>query len=108
MSNTKKSDTKTESGAKAKPSTGNAEVQAKIDKETAQGFRGTEVDPTPNANYTVAGVTSGAPTPETDPETANTARAFTNVGLTGLEAAAREKEVTRANADATRKAKRGK
>lgn len=34
--------------------------------EEEQGFRGTEVDPTPNENYTVAGVTSGAPTPETD------------------------------------------
>ena len=65
MSNSKKSDTKQETPAKAKQSTGNAEVQAKVDKETAQGFRGTEVDPTPNENYTVSGVTSGAPTPET-------------------------------------------
>jgi hypothetical protein len=36
------------------------------DKEAEQGFRGVETDPTPNENYTVAGVTSGAPTPETD------------------------------------------
>lgn len=43
------------------------EVQAAVDKETEQGFRGTEVDPTPNENYTVVGVTSEAPTPETDP-----------------------------------------
>lgn len=41
-------------------------VQEKVDKETAQGFRGVEVDSTPNENYSVAGVTSGAPTPETD------------------------------------------
>lgn len=37
-----------------------------IDRETEQGFRGVEVDSTPNENYTLAGVTSGAPTPETD------------------------------------------
>lgn len=41
-------------------------VQKQIDVETEQGFRGVEVDPTPNENYTVAGVTSGKPTPETD------------------------------------------
>jgi hypothetical protein len=40
--------------------------QEVVDKETEQGFRGTEVDSTPNENYTLAGVTSGAPTPETD------------------------------------------
>lgn len=32
----------------------------------AQGYIGIAVDPTPNENYTVKGVTSGAPTPETD------------------------------------------
>lgn len=42
------------------------EVQEKVDDETTRGFRGVEVDGTPNENYTVAGVTSGAPTPETD------------------------------------------
>lgn len=45
---------------------GAAEVQARVDKETEQGFRGTEADSTPNENYTVGGVTSGKPTPETD------------------------------------------
>lgn len=30
------------------------------------GLRGDEVDPTPNEHYTVAGVTAGKPTPETD------------------------------------------
>lgn len=48
--------------------------QEVIDKETQQGFRGVEVDPTPNENYTVAGVTSGAPTPETDDGAAEDAR----------------------------------
>lgn len=39
--------------------------------ETRQGFRGgEEVDTTPNENYTVAGVTSGKPTPETDEDQA--------------------------------------
>lgn len=42
------------------------QVQEAVDKETEQGFRGVKIDPTPNENYTVAGVTSGAPTPETD------------------------------------------
>lgn len=43
-----------------------SKVQEAVDEETEQGFRGVEVDPTPNENYTIAGVTSGAPTPETD------------------------------------------
>ncbi len=51
-----------------------AEVQEQVDRENAQGFRGVEVDPTPNENYTVAGVTSGAPTPETDDDAAEEAR----------------------------------
>jgi hypothetical protein len=49
------------------------EVQAKVDEETSQGFRGVEVDATPNDAYTVSGVTSGAPTPETDKDTARKA-----------------------------------
>lgn len=60
-----------ESGADAE----NAEVQATVDEETEQGFRGTKVDQTPNENYTVAGVTSGAPTPETDADAARAATA---------------------------------
>lgn len=32
-------------------------VQKRIDRETAQGFRGIPGDPTPNENYTLAGVT---------------------------------------------------
>lgn len=49
-------------------------VQEAIEPELAQGFRGVEVDPTPNENYTLDGVTSGAPTPETDPEHAEQVR----------------------------------
>lgn len=45
---------------------GSDQVQARIDEENEHGLRGVKVDPTPNENYTVAGVTSGAPTPETD------------------------------------------
>lgn len=45
---------------------GQAEMQRQADKEAAQGFVGIEVDETDNFNYTLAGVTSGAPTPETD------------------------------------------
>lgn len=53
---------------------GQAEVQAQADVEVDQGFAGTRVDPTPLENYTVAGVTSGKPTPETDEKAAETAR----------------------------------
>lgn len=53
---------------------GPSDPQDVIDKETAQGFRGVEVDPTPNENYTLQGVTSGAPTPETDDDAAEAAR----------------------------------
>jgi hypothetical protein len=50
------------------------QVQERVDEETERGFRGVEVDPTPNDNYTVAGVTKGAPTPETDDKAAEEAR----------------------------------
>lgn len=43
-----------------------AEVQAQVDEDNRRGYRGVEVDPTDNAAYSVAGVTSGEPTPETD------------------------------------------
>jgi hypothetical protein len=45
-------------------------VQEIVDKETEQGFRGVKIDPTDSNAYTVAGVISGAPTPETDHEQA--------------------------------------
>lgn len=53
---------------------GASEVQQKMDEEQEQGFFGTEVDPTPNDNYTLQGVTSGKPTPETDEKAAAEAR----------------------------------
>jgi hypothetical protein len=43
---------------------GNDRVQEAVDEAVDQGFQGTEVDTTPNENYTVKGVTSGAPVPE--------------------------------------------
>ncbi len=49
---------------------GQKEMQAIADKENKQGFVGEAVDPTDNEAYTVKGVTSGMPTPETDPEIA--------------------------------------
>ncbi len=58
-------------GAAADPA---AEVQARMDEELEQGFRGREVDSTPNENYTVAGVTDGKPTPETDEAQADKVR----------------------------------
>lgn len=50
------------------------QVQERMDQETEQGFRGVEVDPTPNENYTLAGQNAGAPTPETDDKLARQAR----------------------------------
>jgi len=57
-----------------KDAPGTDEVQEQLDVEEEKGYRGVEVDSTPNENYTVAGVTSGAPTPETDPEHAERVR----------------------------------
>jgi hypothetical protein len=68
------SDPEAKSDAEQADSEVSDQVQEKVDQETEQGFRGIEVDPTPNENYTVEGVTSGAPTPETDPEQAEKAR----------------------------------
>lgn len=48
-------------------------VQDAVDEETERGFNGVEVDPTPNENYTLDGVTSGKPTPETDEKAASKA-----------------------------------
>ncbi len=45
---------------------GAAEVQAKSDEASAQGYFGETVDKTPRENYTLGGVTSGKPTPETE------------------------------------------
>jgi hypothetical protein len=54
----------------AQEDAGAAQVQAEVDAEQEQGFRGVAPDPTPNEHYTVQGVASGKPTPETDPELA--------------------------------------
>lgn len=58
---------------------GQDEVQKKVDIETEQGFRGEKVDPTPDAAYSVAGVTSGKPTPETDDKAAAKANEATDL-----------------------------
>jgi hypothetical protein len=57
--------------SKADDKVDTAQVENIVQKETDQGFRGgEEVDTTPNENYTVAGVTAGKPTPETDEDAA--------------------------------------
>ncbi len=61
--NEKKSSQK---AASASTDAGQDEVQARVDDANEQGYFGDVPDPTPNENYTVAGVTSGKPTPETD------------------------------------------
>lgn len=40
------------------------EVQQVVDQETEQGFRGVEVDGTPNSAYTVQGQLAGEKVPE--------------------------------------------
>jgi hypothetical protein len=42
----------------------NQQVQEAVNDETEKGFRGVEADQTPNENYTVQGVASGADVPE--------------------------------------------
>ncbi len=59
---------------KREDDSGQAEVSRAVEDTNEQGFFGTAVDPTPNDNYTVAGVTSGKPTPETDAKAAEKAR----------------------------------
>jgi hypothetical protein len=51
--------------AALKGDAGQAEVQERFDQEQEQGYRGAVPDATPNEHYTVEGVTSGKPTPET-------------------------------------------
>lgn len=79
MSDDDKKDTapvKDSSGDKADTSAdvGEGQVQAQVDEEAAQGFRGTRTDPTPLDHYTVPGVLAGKPTPETDETAAERAR----------------------------------
>ncbi len=92
MSKTKSDTTKTSTTPKdSAKATWRTEIQKKAEVETSQGFRGVEVDTTPNENYTVAGVVKGAPTPETDAKQAAKVREETGIGLSALEAAEREK-----------------
>lgn len=63
-----KSESKSEKDPEKGAEKASDQVQEVVDEETEQGYRGTEVDPTPNHAYTVDGVTSGEPTPETDPD----------------------------------------
>ncbi|MFF0277452.1 hypothetical protein [Streptomyces sp. NPDC004330] len=51
-----------------------AAVQRRMDEGAERGLLGVEVDPTPNEHYTVAGVTEGLPTPETDTHAAAEAK----------------------------------
>lgn len=61
--------------SKATPDDGVAQaIQKATDEAEEQGYFGTAVDPTPNENYTLKGVTSGAPTPESDPQYAREVR----------------------------------
>lgn len=53
------------------------QVNEQLTAEQEQGYRGVAIDPTPNENYTVKGVTSGAPTPETDDKARAKAREAT-------------------------------
>lgn len=71
MSTKTKSESKTETTqTTASGDAGETEVQEKFDEINEQGFIGTKVDPTENEAYTVAGVTSGMPTPETNADAA--------------------------------------
>lgn len=72
---------------------GNAEVQENMDEINEKGYFGVKVDPTPNENYTLQGAGSGAPTPETDPEQAEKARAHAaEVRRTGAEPTGESKD----------------
>jgi hypothetical protein len=62
-----------------------ATPQELMDIDTERGYHGTVPDPTPNAAYTVAGVTSGAATPETDEDAKAEAEATTEAVATGNE-----------------------
>jgi hypothetical protein len=45
---------------------GEAQVQAAFDEANEKGYFGETPDETPNSHYTLQGVTSGKPTPETE------------------------------------------
>ena len=56
----------TDAPVSAEGDLGAAEIQAKFDEANEKGYFGHTPDETPNENYTLAGVTSGKPTPETE------------------------------------------
>ena len=56
----------TDAPVKTADDLGAAEIQARFDEANAKGYWGEVPDETPNANYTLKGVTSGKPTPETE------------------------------------------
>jgi hypothetical protein len=68
-------DERQERGLSLEGDAGADEVQSTVDEENEKGFRGEPVDPTPRENYTLDGVTSDAPTPETDADMFDEARA---------------------------------
>lgn len=53
---------------KAADEVGADQVQAAFDEANEKGYFGELEDPTPRENYTLDGVSKGAPTPESDPE----------------------------------------
>jgi hypothetical protein len=65
MATAKKTTAAPESAESSSGDLGLDEVQAKFDEANAKGYFGETPDETPNENYTLAGVTSGEPTPET-------------------------------------------
>lgn len=56
----------TEGQADQKVNPAQDELQRRVNDAEAKGFYGVEADPTPDSHYTIEGVTSGKPTPETD------------------------------------------
>ena len=67
------SDTEKSQSRKTAASTdlGQKSVHAAFDEAQEKGYFGVTPDPTPNENYTLKGVTSGKPTPETDQKLAD-------------------------------------
>ena len=66
MTDTTRKSAESESKAKPGGDAGQAEVQAKFDEAAKKGYFGHAPDDTPNENYTLKGVTSGKPTPESE------------------------------------------
>lgn len=64
MATSQKPTTQTSSGAADNKDVDRDEVQARFDEAAEKGYFGHTPDETPNENYTLKGVTSGAPTPE--------------------------------------------